>query len=240
MRRGYIKILRDLKRNLGRTVLAVLSIAIGVFAVGINSGMMDLMPSRMLSSYQATNPAHVRLWLDGIVDDDQIARLAREPGIAGVEGVLTLGARWRLTPDQQWRDMSLNVRSDYAQQQFNTVALVSGAWPAKNVVAVEEATMEYFGIQPGSTLTLLINEREHEVKVGGVIKDITGNMPAFGGNAAIFISPEMAEDIWGWRGYTALLAQVPQYSEADRAGRRRAVEGHAGKDERVGVFLSHV
>ena len=73
MRRGYIKVLRDLKRNWGRTVLAVLSIAIGVFAVGINSGMMDLMPSRMLSSYQASNPAHVRMWLGGVVDDDQIS-----------------------------------------------------------------------------------------------------------------------------------------------------------------------
>jgi putative ABC transport system permease protein len=214
MRRGYIKILRDLKRNLGRSVLAVLSIAIGVFAVGINSGMMELMPSRMLSSYQSTNPAHVRLWLDGIVDDDQIARLAREPGLAGVDGQLSLNARWRLTPDQQWRDMGIGVRSDYEQQQFNTVELVSGAWPAKNVVAVEEASVEYFGIQPGSTLTLQINGREHEVKVGGVVKDIMGNMPAFGGDAAIFISPKMAEEIWGFWGYTVVLAQVPQYSEA--------------------------
>ena len=44
MRRGYTKILRDLKRNWGRAALAVLSIAIGVFAVGVNSGMMDMMP----------------------------------------------------------------------------------------------------------------------------------------------------------------------------------------------------
>jgi putative ABC transport system permease protein len=214
MRRGYTKILRDLKRNLGRTVLAVLSIAIGVFAVGINSGMMELMPSRMLSSYQSSNPAHVRLWLDGIVDDDQIARLAREPGLAGVEGQLYLGARWRLTPDQEWRDLSVGVRSDYEQQQFNTIALREGAWPAKDVVAIEESSIEYFGIQPGSTLTVQINGREHEVKIGGVVKDVMTDMPAFGGNAAIFISPEMAENLWGFRGYTVVMAQVPQYSEA--------------------------
>jgi putative ABC transport system permease protein len=225
MRRGYIKILRDLKRNWGRTVLAVLSIAIGVFAVGINSGMMELMPSRMLSSYQSTNPAHVRLWLDGVVDDDQIARLARVPGISGVEGNLSLNARWRLTPDQQWRDMSINVRSNYAQQQFNTVALASGAWPAKNVVAVEESSVEAFGLTPGSTVTLLINEREHDVKIGGVVKDIMGNPPAFGGDAAIFISPEMAEDLWGFRGYTLVLAQVPQYSEATAQAAAEQLKG---------------
>ncbi len=214
MRRGYIKVLRDLKRNWGRSVLAVLSIAIGVFAVGINSGMMDLMPTRMLSSYQASHPAHVRLWLDGVVDDDQINRLAREPGIAGVEGVRDLSARWRLTSDQEWRDIDLTARADYAHQQFNTVTLVSGAWPAKDVVAVEESSVDYFHIQPGSTLTLLINGREHEVKVGGVVKDVMNNMPAFGGNAALFISSEMGGNIWGWSGYTGLLVQVPQYSEA--------------------------
>ena len=149
MRRGYIKVLRDLKRNLGRTVLAVLSIAIGVFAVGINSGMMDLMPSRMLGSYQASNPAHVWLWLGGAVDDDQISRLAREPGLAGVEGIRELGARWRLTPDQEWRNLGVSTRADYTRQQFNTVSLLSGAWPAKNVVAVEESSIDYFGITAG-------------------------------------------------------------------------------------------
>jgi putative ABC transport system permease protein len=214
MRRGYLKILRDLKRNLGRSVLAVLSIAIGVFAVGVNSGMMELMPGRMLGSYQATNPAHVRLWLDGVVDDEQLARLAREPGISGVEGNLSLNARWRTTPDQEWRDMGVGVRADYEQQQFNTLALISGAWPAKNAVAVEEASVEAFGLTPGSTVTLLIGKRERDVKIGGVVKDIMGNPPAFGGDAAIFISPEMAEEIWGARGYTMVLAQVPHYTES--------------------------
>jgi putative ABC transport system permease protein len=214
MRRGYIKVLRDLKRNWGRTVLAVLSIAIGVFAVGINSGMMDLMPSRMLSSYRASNPAHVWLWLGGAANDDQISRLAREPGLAGVEGIRELGARWRLTPDQEWRNLGVSTRADYTRQQFNTVTLLSGAWPAKNVVAVEESSIDYFGITPGSTLTLQINGREHEVQVGGVVKDVMVNMPAFGGDATIFISPEMAENLTGWGGYTTLLVQVPQYSDA--------------------------
>ncbi|CAG0928854.1 Macrolide export ATP-binding/permease protein MacB [Thermoflexales bacterium] len=225
MRRGYTKILRDLKRSWGRTVLAVLSIAIGVFAVGINSGMMELMPTRMLSSYQTTHPAHLKLWLDGAIDDAPLARLTREPGIAGVEGLRELGARWRLAPDQEWRDIDIPVRADYEHQQFNTVALISGAWPAKNVVAVEESSVEYFGLQPGGTVTLLINEREHEVKIGGVVKDIMNNMPAFGGNATIFISPEMAEDVWGWHGYTTLLVQVPQYSEQNAEAGAEQLKG---------------
>ena len=219
MRRGYIKILRDLKRNLGRSVLAVLSIAIGVFAVGINSGMMDMMPKRMLSSYQAANPPHIRLWLSGVVNDDEVARLAREPGIAGVEGVRDLSARWRLTPDQDWRNVDIAVRADYEHLQYNTVNLISGDWPHKDSVAAEASSVEAFGFKPGSTITLQINGREHEVKIGGVIRNIMSNPPSFGGNATLFISPQMADDFWGWSGYTALLVQVPHYSaQAAQAG----------------------
>jgi hypothetical protein len=209
MRRGYIKIRRDLRRNLGRSVLAVLSIAIGVFAVGVNSGMMDMMPKRMLSTYQAANPPHIRLWLSSVVTDDEVARLAREPGIAGVEGARDLSARWRLTPDQDWRNVDITVRANYQHLQYNTLSLVSGAWPQKNTVAAEASSVEAFGFIPGSTVTLQINGREHEVKIGGVIRNIMANPPSFGGNATLFISPEMADDVWGWSGYTALLAQVP-------------------------------
>ena len=56
MRIGYRKILRDLWRSKGRTLLAVLSIAVGVFAVGMVSGMSDLMPARMMSRLSRNQP----------------------------------------------------------------------------------------------------------------------------------------------------------------------------------------
>ena len=48
MRIGFRKILRDLWRSKGRTLLAVLSIFIGVFAIGTISGLRDLLPGQML------------------------------------------------------------------------------------------------------------------------------------------------------------------------------------------------
>ena len=52
---GFRKIFRDLWRSKGRTALAVLSIFIGVFAVGAISGMSELLPARMIGSYRETN-----------------------------------------------------------------------------------------------------------------------------------------------------------------------------------------
>ncbi len=81
---GFRKIFRDLWRSKGRTALAVLSIFIGVFAVGMVSGIGDMLPSRMIGSYRETTPAHINLFLSGAVTDDDLAALSRLPGVAGV------------------------------------------------------------------------------------------------------------------------------------------------------------
>src|SRR5512135_1683154 len=146
MRIGFRKILRDLWRSKGRTLLAVLSIAIGVFAVGMASGMNDLLPARMISSYRETNPAHVYILLNGAVSDDDINSLARLPGLAGVEGQSILGARWRPAADAPWRDATLTMRGDYNRQKFNTTELLSGQWPTKDGVVVEQSTVDYFHV----------------------------------------------------------------------------------------------
>ena len=98
----------------------MLSIAIGVFAVGIISGMNDLMPSRMLGSYSATNPAHVVIYLDGRRDGRRHQPPGARAGRSGHGRQRSLGAQWRLTPDMPWRNASFVMRN-YEQQKFNTI-----------------------------------------------------------------------------------------------------------------------
>ena len=164
MRIGFRKILRDLWRSKGRTMLAVLSIAVGVFAVGMISGMSDLMPARMISSYRETNPAHVLITLSGIVSDDDLARLARVPGVLDIEGLGDLGARWQPDPEAALRDVLITIRPDYANQKLNTIQLLSGTWPDRHGIAVEQSTVDTFRMPRSGTLTLLVDEREREFK----------------------------------------------------------------------------
>ena len=111
MKIGFRKILRDLWRSKGRTLLAVLSIFIGVFAVGTISGLRDLLPEQMWSSYSTTNPAHIVFSLNGALGIDDINNLARLPGVLGIEGSTGFGAQWRQTPDAPWR----SVPTEYEQ-----------------------------------------------------------------------------------------------------------------------------
>jgi putative ABC transport system permease protein len=209
MRIGFRKILRDLWRSKGRTLLAVVSIAVGVFAVGMVNGMLDFVPTRMISSYRETNPAHVTIYLSGIVSDDDVARLARVPGVRNIEGLRVLNARWQPAPNAALRDVLITVRPDYTNQKLNTIQLLSGAWPDRHNIAVEDS----FGLPHSGTLTLLIDEREREFKITGVVQDFDALPPAVGGPPPLYASPQMAETVFGASGYSRLRVQVPVFSE---------------------------
>ncbi|HTP09856.1 MAG TPA: FtsX-like permease family protein [Anaerolineae bacterium] len=208
---GFRKILRDLWRSKGRTLLAVLSIFIGVFATGTISGLRDLLPAQMWSSYSATNPAHIIISLNGAVSADDINNLARLPGVAGLEGSTGFGAQWRLTPNAPWRSAAIEMR-DYEHQQFNTLDLLSGAWPARDTVAVDITAVDSYGLPAQGTFTLRINDRDRVIKIGGVVRDLTVTSPAFGGKATFYISQDMAENLFGWRRHSTLRAQIPEFS----------------------------
>jgi hypothetical protein len=59
------KVWFDLWHNKVRTLLAVLSISAGVFAVGATFGMADQMLATMDSAHQATFPSHMQVFTSG-------------------------------------------------------------------------------------------------------------------------------------------------------------------------------
>lgn len=214
MRIGYRKIWRDVWRSKGRTLLAVFSIAIGLFALGAVGGLSEILPARMIESFRATHPAHVNISVSGAISDEDVARLSELPNVAALEGVRYFGARWQAAPDVAPRNISFGVRSSYPQQKLNTIRLISGTWPIGDSVAVEQGAASLFNTQVGGSITVLINNRSREFKVAGLIEDLSQTPIAFGGNPLIYITPRLAEDVFGARGYTRLRLQVPIYSEA--------------------------
>ncbi len=213
MKTGYRKILRDLWGSKGRTLLAVLSITIGVFAVGLVTGMSDLMLANMTGSFRDSNPAHITLSLRRPIDDDQLDSLARLPGVAGVEGVLQVGARWRPDPNTPWRDALIVARDDFTAQQFNRLELLDGAWPGRRTLAAENTTISYYDVPAHGSITLLVDDRERTLRVDGVVRDLQVFPPAFGGDAAFYTSRELVESLFGLRNFNQVRIQVPAFSE---------------------------
>lgn len=213
MNTGYRKIIRDLWHDKGRTLLVVLSITVGVFAVGMVSGMTELMPANMSSSFIKSNPAHITLGVGGFVNDDELRSLTRVPGVSGVEGVLRTTIRWRPNADTPWHDALFIVRDDYTNQQFDQVNLLYGQWPGDRDIVVEHNSIDYYDVPVGASIILSSGDRERTVQVNGAVHDLQVFTPQFGGDATFFASREMAQWFLGRRDFNRISAQLPTFTE---------------------------
>ena len=81
----WAKVWFDLWHNKVRTLLAVLSISAGVFAVGAMFGMSDQLLSAMDAAHQAVQPSHLNIYVDRNIDRDTVLSLRNIEGVDGVE-----------------------------------------------------------------------------------------------------------------------------------------------------------
>ncbi|MFQ5617064.1 MAG: ABC transporter permease, partial [Anaerolineales bacterium] len=214
MRIALNKVWRDLWRNKGRTLLVVMSIAVGVLAVGMIVTSNAIINRQLAISNRNTHPSHARIYLDGVVDQDTVENLTRLPGIQAIEGRLSSGIRWKTTIDGEWQDGNLRALADYENQQFDLVELRSGAWPGRGTANVAFNHVEPFGVPPvGGVIYLEVNEREKVIIINGTLRDPYEMGPPFTDSPAFYVTPEIFETIAGYRLYSQLLLVVPEYSE---------------------------
>ncbi len=79
------KVLKDLWGNKARTVMAMATIAIGVFSVGFVTAAFVMILFDMDSDYQAANP-HAAIIFTMPFDQDLLPSLKQVPGVGDVAG----------------------------------------------------------------------------------------------------------------------------------------------------------
>lgn len=236
------KIWYDLWKNKGRTLQVVLIIAMGAFAIGMIIGSRMLMSEAMNKMWQASSPAMINLAVNPAADDEVIAALENMQGVANVEGLLETSIEWRLSPDDEWSVGNLTAREDYEDQKYTTLELVSGAWPEKDVLAVEQGADTYFNLQPGNRIYLRVKDREREFVIGNVVYNPIAQPPGFGGNAQFYTTREQFDYLTGERDFNTILAGAPRWDEeevTDLADRMQRQLEKLGIDS-SGTFLGRV
>jgi putative ABC transport system permease protein len=86
LRPRWRKVIRDLADNKARTVLVVLSMAVGVLAVGVVSGTRSIFGSQLEASYAATNPPSASLVVNGNFDQSLVETIRGMRQIEAAEG----------------------------------------------------------------------------------------------------------------------------------------------------------
>ena len=214
------KVWRDVWARKGRTVQVVLSIAVGVFAVGLTMGLLDVMEDRMTATWRSAVPSHIniggglgRSTVGSGVDDDTIRAIGNLPGIEGAEGQATTGFRWKLRLEDPWEPARLVARADYEDQKYDRLTLDAGTWPVSRGVAVERGTAAKFNIPLNATVYFEVNERARPMRVVGVTYDVWAEPVIFGADAAFYLTRRNMERLGGPTGFTQITAVLPQYDE---------------------------
>jgi len=210
----YKKVWRDLWRNKGRTFMVVISIAVGVMAVGMVMSANSLVLGQMSSSHQASNPSHGWLYLSGVIDDATVRSLQSVPGIDQVEGFADVGIRWKTTLTGEWQDGHIISVEDFEKQKFDQITLKAGDWPSTKLLGVEEVHIDSFGAPGiGGTIYIEINERPRPFMISGITHNPFEWPLPFGQNAAFYATPAALEEFGGFRGSTRLRFTVEDYSK---------------------------
>ncbi len=208
------KLWADLWQHKVRTVLATLSISIGVLALGFIVGLMDQLTPTWNRVHRSIVPAHVYMRLDRRIDEDTIHALRRIDGVAGVEALNELVIRYRLTPEEPWRNGVLMMRANYAEQQYSLLQLKAGAWPQRNAVGIDYRAAELLGLSFGDRVIFELDGTDRMLPITGKIRYHFITTPEFGFDTHFFVDAQGLERFGVPDGtFQQLMLRVTPYSE---------------------------
>ena len=209
----WSKVWLDLWQNKIRTLLAVLSIAAGVFAIGATFGMADQMLSGMDAAHQATSPAHIQLFTSG-VNENQVSSFKNMDGVEDIDLANFRTIRYKTRPEDEWDTGWLIMREDYEAQKYDRYQLKDGVWPKNKGLAIERLSSQHYELDHGDEVIFEANKREKVFSIIGKARHPFVPPPQFGGPAVFFADAAGLERFGIPDGeFNQILVRVSPYSE---------------------------
>ena len=224
------KVLRDVWGNKSRTSLVVLSMAVGVFGVGMIASARVTLSRELNDAYVAIQPAHAELTIEPF-EEDLVEAVRHTPGVSDAEGRAALAVRV-LSADKE-RILQLNVMPDYTDIRVGQVYPVSGDWPPPSrELLLERRSLDYIGAKVGDTLVIDARDgRRRPMRVAGVAYDLNAPPPALTGLSSGYITLDTLEWLGGERSFNQLHVRVNE-DPGDKQTIQRVAERVAAKVER--------
>jgi putative ABC transport system permease protein len=172
MKPRWRKVFLDLFENKGRTLLVVLSIAVGVFSIGVIAGTYVIISNDMSVTYAANNPANIEFRMDDF-NEDMLTTIRNTRGIADAEGRRVFNMRVRTMNSQQWTTLDIIGVDDFDKNKVNLLNLMEGnIKPEKNEVLLERDALDELDIHVGQDLVFeLPDGMTKSLKVVGIVQD---------------------------------------------------------------------
>jgi putative ABC transport system permease protein len=212
------KVYRDLWINRSRTVLVILSIAVGVFALGMIVSTQQALTTSLASQYADMRPADILLKTEPMLDDDFVTSIRHMRGVDEAEGRRALPLRISLDgKGETWRDLTLYAIADYEDQRLLKVYEQSGNYPPeKGEVLLERASIAYLGLEPGDEILVKTpHGKQYTLHVAGIAHDLYRIPPVIEGWVYGYVSMDTIRWMGQPEGYNELYLDASAANPAE-------------------------
>jgi len=212
LRPRWHKVIRDLWGNKVRTILVVLSIAVGVFAIGMIMGTQIMMDKDLTDGYMARNPANALLY-PGAFEEDLLYGIRRMDQVTEVDARRGETMRVQVGPDE-WKPLNVEAIADFEDMKLNVLAPAGGAWPPpKKTILLERDSLYMTNAEVGDTITVeTADGKIKELVISGLTHDMNKPPAAFMGSPFAYMSMDTLE----WLGFEPYFSELQVQVEGDR------------------------
>jgi putative ABC transport system permease protein len=196
MKPRWLKVFHDLLDNKGRTLLVVLSIAVGVFSIGVIAGAYQIISNDMSVSYSANNPANVELRMADF-DEDTLQMIHNQRGVEDAEGRRVFNMRVRAPGTEKWTTIDMIAFEDFEKNAINLLTPIAGRTaPGKREVLLELDVLQHMDTGMGELLEVQLPDGSTKtLPVVGIVQDTAASAGDFLASPAAYISMDTLQTL---------------------------------------------
>ncbi len=230
----WAKVLADLWNNKTRTFLTILTIAVGVFAVGFISSTAIIIMDDMQADYQSANAHGAQIYCEPF-NDDLLPAARQTPGVQDVEGRSGLSARILRGAEKIAIELAaIPPLDDMRIDRLRPQAAGEPLKLADQELFLERSAMSALPVKAGDILTLeLADGRTRDLRVAAWVHDVSGIPYVFWGRVVAYVTPETMQWLGGSRDYTQMLVTVTE-NPTDQAHVTAVAQAVADKIKKSG------
>ena len=172
MRPRWRKVISDLFDNKARTMMVVLSIAVGVFSIGVIAGAYQIISNDMSESYAANVPANIELRMADF-NDKVLESIRNSSGVDEAEARRVFSIRVRVPGTTKWTALDMVAFDDFENNQVNLLTPYEGkSFPGKREVVLELGALDHINAKVGGTLEFQLPDGSIKtMPLVGVVQD---------------------------------------------------------------------
>ena len=230
------KVLNDLWGNKTRTILIVLSIAVGLFAMGTIVSARTILADGMAESFAAINPSTGTVRTLELFDENFVRSVRAMRNVEEADARRAFDVRVRTGPGD-WENLTIFAVEDYHDIRINKIWPQRGAWPPpEREILIERAALPLIKSQVGDVILIETpNEKQRELRIAGLAHDPAQVPAQLDGSPYGYVSFETLDWFGEEHGFNVLYIVSKNQEDKDLA--QQVTNEVKDKTERSGYTI---